>query len=140
MRTLEAVKRAGISPSSGFIARMGESDEQLVSLAFAIRDLDTDSIPVNFLHPVDGTPLAGREELDPRRCLRILALLRLACPSKEIRIAGGRERNLRSLQPLALYPANAIFVGDYLTTPGQRAEDDWQMLADLGFEIEECAL
>jgi biotin synthase len=138
--TIGAVKRAGISPCSGFIAGMGETDGQLVDVAFALRELDADSIPVNFLHAVPGTPLEGRDELDARRCLKVLALLRFVCPSKEIRVAGGREVNLGSLQPLALYPANAIFVGDYLTTPGQQAEDDYRMIADLGFEIEECAL
>jgi biotin synthase len=80
------------------------------------------------------------DELDPARCLKILALLRFVCPRKEIRVAGGREVNLHSLQPLSLYAANSIFVGDYLTTNGQAAEADWQMLEDLGFEIEECAL
>jgi biotin synthase len=138
--TVEAVKRAGISPCSGFIAGMGERDEQLVDVAFALRELDADSIPVNFLHAIDGTPLEGTHELDARRCLKILALLRFVCPSKEIRVAGGRELNLGSLQPLALYPANAIFIGDYLTTPGQSAEADYRMIEDLGFEIEECAL
>ena len=138
--TLQAVRRAGISPCSGFIAGMGESDEQLVDLAFALHELDADSIPVNFLHPIPGTPLANVDELDPRRCLRILALLRFVCPTKEIRVAGGRERNLRSLQALALYPANSIFVGDYLTTEGQEPTADWQMLEDMGFEIERCAL
>jgi biotin synthase len=138
--TIEAVKRAGISPCAGFIAGMGESDDQLVDVAFALRELDADSIPVNFLNAIPGTPLEGTDRLNPRRCLRILALLRLVCPAKEIRVAGGREVNLRSLQPLALYAANSIFVGDYLTTPGQAAEADWKMLEDLGFEIEECAL
>jgi biotin synthase len=138
--TIEAVKRAGISPCAGFIAGMGETDEQIVDVAFALRELDADSIPVNFLNAIEGTPLEGLDELNPRRCLKILALMRLVCPSKEIRVAGGREVNLRSLQPLALYAANSIFVGDYLTTPGQAAEADWQMLADLGFEIEQCAL
>jgi biotin synthase len=138
--TLEAVKQAGISPCSGFIAGMGESDEQIVDVAFALRDLDADSIPVNFLHAIPGTPLEGMDELDPARCLKILAILRFVCPQKEIRVAGGREVNLRSLQPLSLYAANSIFVGDYLTTNGQAAEADWQMLEDLGFEIEECAL
>ncbi len=137
--TVEAVKRAGISPCSGFIAGMGETDADLVEVAFALRELDADSIPVNFLHAIPGTPLEGHNELDPRRCLKVLALLRFVCPRKEIRVAGGREANLRSLQPLALYPANAIFVGDYLTTPGQEAEEDYRMLEDLGFEIEECA-
>ena len=138
--TVEAVKRAGISPCSGFIAGMGERDEQLVDVAFALREIDADSIPVNFLHAIEGTPLEGLHELDARRCLKILALLRFVCPSKEIRVAGGRELNLGSLQPLALYPANAIFIGDYLTTPGQSAEADYRMIEDLGFEIEECAL
>ena len=87
-----------------------------------------------------GGPLEGMSELDPRRCLKILALMRLVCPAKEIRVAGGRELNLRSLQPLALYAANSIFVGDYLTTEGQAVQADWAMLEDLGFEIEECAL
>jgi biotin synthase len=140
LATIDAVKQAGISPCSGFIAGMGETDEQLVDLAYALRELDADSIPVNFLNPIDGTPLAGVRELDPRRCLKILALLRLVCPDKEIRVAGGRELNLGSLQPLALYPANAIFIGDYLTTKGQSAETDYRMISDLGFEIEECAL
>jgi biotin synthase len=138
--TIEAVKDAGISPCAGFIAGMGETDEQVVDVAFALREIDADSIPINFLNAIDGTPLQGTRELNPRRCLKILALMRLVCPSKEIRVAGGREVNLRSLQPLALYAANSIFVGDYLTTEGQAAEADWQMLEDLGFEIEECAL
>lgn len=138
--TVEAVKRAGISPCAGFIAGMGERDQQVVDVAFALREIDADSIPVNFLHAIPGTPLEGRHELNPRRCLKILALLRFVCPTKEIRVAGGREVNLRSLQPLALYPANAIFLGDYLTTSGQDAESDYRMLEDLGFEIEECAL
>jgi biotin synthase len=137
--TIEAVKQAGISPCAGFIAGMGETDEQIVDVAFALRELEADSIPVNFLNAIPGTPLEGRQELDPRRCLKILAMLRFACPSKEIRVAGGREVNLRSLQPLALYAANSIFVGDYLTTPGQAAEADWAMLNDLGFQIEESA-
>jgi biotin synthase len=140
LQTIDSVKRAGISPCAGFIAGMGESDDQLVEIAFALREVDADSIPVNFLHAIPGTPLAGRNDLNPRRCLKILALMRFVCPNREIRVAGGREVNLRSLQALALYPANAIFVGDYLTTPGQAAEQDWRMLEDLGFEIEPCAL
>src|SRR6266545_2971320 len=138
--TVESVKRAGISPCSGFIAGMRETDDQLVDVAFALRELDADSIPVNFLNAIPGTPLEGTHDLDPRRCLKVLALLRFVCPAKEIRVAGGREVNLGSLQPLALYPANAIFIGDYLTTPGQAAEADYRMIEDLGFEIEECAL
>ncbi|CAN5763303.1 biotin synthase BioB [soil metagenome] len=90
VRTLGAVKAAGISPCSGFIAGMGESDAQIVAVAGALAELDIDSIPVNFLTPIEGTPMAGLDELNPRRCLKILALLRFMCPSKEIRVAGGR--------------------------------------------------
>jgi biotin synthase len=140
VRTVEATRRAGISPCSGCIVGMGETDEQIVDVAFALRALDADSIPVNFLHAIPGTPLEGMAELDPRRCLRVLCLFRFVCPSKEIRVSGGREVNLRSLQPLALYPANAMFLGDYLTTEGQPATHDYRMIEDLGFEIEECAL
>jgi biotin synthase len=140
VRTVQAAKAAGISPCSGCIVGMGETDEQIVDIAYELRELDADSIPVNFLHAIPGTPLEGMDELNPRRCLKVLALFRFICPSKEIRVSGGREVNLRSLQPLSLYPANAWFVGDYLTTEGQVAAEDHQMLQDLGFEIEECAL
>jgi biotin synthase len=140
VRTIEAVKEAGISPCAGVIVGMRESDEQIVDVAFALRALDADSIPVNFLHAVPGTPLEGVHELDPRRCLKVLALFRFVCPTKEIRVSGGREVNLRSLQPLALFPANAIFVGDYLTTSGQAVEEDHRMIEDLGFEIEPYAV
>ncbi|WP_416235587.1 biotin synthase BioB [Paenibacillus sp. SGZ-1009] len=138
--TVEYVKQSGMSPCSGLIAGMGETDEQLVQLAFALRELDADSLPVNFLNPIPGTPLAKQTRTPALRGLRILALLRLICPSKEIRVAGGRELNLRTLQPLALYAANSIFVGDYLTTPGQEATLDYAMIEDLGFEIEHNAL
>ena len=140
VRTVEAVKRAGISPCSGCIVGMGERDEQILDVVYALRELDADSIPINFLHAIPGTPLEGLDELNPRRCLKVLALARFICPTKEIRVSGGREVNLGSLQPLALYPANAIFIGDYLTTEGQAATEDYRMIEDLGFEIEECAL
>lgn len=75
-------------------------------------------------------------ELHPLYCLKVLALFRFINPTKEIRISGGREVNLRSLQPLGLYAANSIFVGDYLTTAGQEETEDQKMLRDAGFEIE----
>jgi biotin synthase len=138
--TVQQVKTSGMSPCSGVIFGMGESDEEAVDIAFSLRELDADSIPCNFLNPIEGTPLAGRRELTPRKCLKLLAMMRFVNPTKEIRIAGGREVNLRHLQPLGLYAANSIFVGDYLTTEGQEAAADWEMIEDLGFEIEECAL
>ncbi|UNK20945.1 biotin synthase BioB [Paenibacillus sp. N3/727] len=140
IETLEQVKYSGISPCSGVIFGMGESDEEAVDIAIALKQLDADSIPCNFLNAIDGTPLEGRSELTPAKCLKLLAMMRFVNPTKEIRVAGGREVNLRSLQVMALYAANSIFVGDYLTTAGQEQHWDWQMIEDLGFEIEECAL
>ncbi|MCH6268449.1 biotin synthase BioB [Neobacillus citreus] len=137
VETIENVKKAGISPCSGVICGMGETDDDIVEMAFALRELDADSIPVNFLHPVKGTKLEDLNELTPIRCLKILALFRFINPTKEIRISGGREFNLRSLQNLGLFIANSIFVGDYLTTAGQGASEDYQLIKDLGFEIED---
>jgi biotin synthase len=134
--TVEKAKGAGLSPCSGLIAGMGESDEDLVSVAFALRELDPDSVPVNFLIPFDGTPLERRWELTPQRCLRILAMVRFVCPSAEVRLAGGREIHLRSLQPLALHIVNSIFLGDYLTSEGQAGAKDLDMIADAGFTVE----
>ncbi|ALS24205.1 MULTISPECIES: biotin synthase BioB [Paenibacillus] len=138
--TVEKAKAAGMSPCSGCIIGMGETNEEIVEMAYALRELDADSIPVNFLNSIPGTPLENNRELNPRKCLKVLALMRFICPTKEIRIAGGREVNLRSLQALGLYAANSVFVGDYLTTEGQEATADHKMIEDLGFEIELCAL
>jgi biotin synthase len=104
-------------------------------MAIELRTLAVESIPVNFLNPIDGTPLAHRHDLTPNYCLKVLAMFRLVNPERELRIAGGRELQLRSLQALGLYAANSIFVGDYLTTKGQLPEADYAMIRDLGFEI-----
>ncbi|WP_191561213.1 biotin synthase BioB [Metabacillus idriensis] len=136
VETIEAVKASGISPCSGVIIGMRETKKDVVNMAYSLKALDADSIPVNFLHAIDGTPLEGTDDLDPRYCLKVLALFRYMNPTKEIRISGGREVNLRSLQPLGLYAANSIFVGDYLTTKGQESTSDHEMLKDLGFEVE----
>jgi biotin synthase len=136
VNTVELIKEAGISPCSGVIVGMKETKEDVVNVAMSLRVLDADSIPVNFLHAIDGTPLEGTKELNPRYCLKVLALMRFVNPTKEIRISGGREVNLGSLQPLGLYAANSIFVGDYLTTSGQETNADHQMLKDLGFEVD----
>jgi len=135
METLRNVRKAGLQLCSGGIIGMGERLEDIVEMAFSLRELSVESIPLNFLHAVDGTPLENREYLNPRDCLRTLAMFRFVNPSSELRIAGGRERHLRSLQPLGLLPANSLFVGDYLTTQGQAPSEDYQMIQDLGFEI-----
>ena len=133
--TVEKAKGAGLSPCSGLIAGLGETDEQLVEALFALRELGSDSIPVNFLIPFDGTSFEGTWDLTPGRCLRILAMARFVCPDREIRIAGGRELHLRSLQGLALHVANSIFLGDYLTSEGQAAQDDLELIRDNGFVV-----
>lgn len=134
--TIEKVKDQGISPCSGVIVGMREKKEDVVTMARSLKVLNADSIPVNFLHAIDGTPLEGTDELNPRYCLKVLCLFRFINPTKEIRISGGREVNLGSLQPLGLYAANSIFVGDYLTTAGQETTADHQMIEEMGFEVE----
>nr|WP_024633513.1 MULTISPECIES: biotin synthase BioB [unclassified Paenibacillus] len=140
IETVEKVKAYGMSPCSGVIIGMGESNQEIVEMAMALRELDADSIPINFLNAIPGTPLEGAGRTPAMKALKVLALFRFICPSKEIRVAGGREINLRTLQPLSLYAANSLFVGDYLTTAGQEISNDHQMIEDLGFEIELNAL
>jgi biotin synthase len=133
--TLAACRAAGLQLCSGGIMGMGERDDDLIDMAFELRALEVESIPLNFLNAIDGTPLEGVDKVTPRDCLRGLAMMRLVNPAAEIRIAGGREIHLGSLQALGLYAANSIFVGDYLTTKGQLPEADYKMIEDLGFTI-----
>lgn len=135
VRTVAMAQGAGLSACSGLIAGLGESDEQLVEALVALRDMGSDSVPVNFLIPFDGTPKQETWELTPLRCLRILAAARLISPAAELRMAAGREMHLRSLQGMALQVANSLFLGDYLTAEGQSAEDDLTLIADHGFTV-----
>jgi biotin synthase len=134
--TVQKVKQAGLSACSGALVGMGETEDDILDLAYALRALGVESLPVNFLMPIAGTRLEGRYQLSPTRCLNILCLFRFLNPKASLRISGGREIHLRSLQALGLYVANSIFIGDYLTTKGQSAEADLSMIRDLGFEIE----
>ena len=136
LRTLDAVRGAGISVCCGGIIGMGEGDEDVVDLGLALRELGVDSLPLNFLHPIPGTPLGDRRPVDAGRALRALSLMRLLNPEADIRAAGGRERTLGDWQPLVLYPANSIFVNGYLTTPGQAAAEARRMCETLGFALE----
>jgi len=133
--TLHAVRRAGLEICSGGIVGMGEEDADVVELALRLGELRAEAVPVNFLQPIAGTALEGVRRLNPRYCLKVLALVRLANPAGELRIAAGREMHLRSLQPLGLLAANSIFVGDYLTTKGQAPDEDYRMIEDLGFHV-----
>jgi biotin synthase len=136
LATIRHARAAGLEICSGGIIGLGEQDNDVIDLALALRDVRPDSIPLNMLYPVEGTPLQDRRQLTPQRCLKIFSLFRFVHPRTELRVAGGREFNLRSLQPLALYAADSLFVNGYLTTPGQLAPDAWKMITDLGFEIE----
>ena len=137
VKTVRRAKRAGMEACCGGIMGMGETDEDRVALAMELRELEVESIPVNFLDPRPGTPLAYAARLAPLDCLRALAMMRFVNPSRDIRVAGGREVNLRQLQALALYPANSMFCNGYLTTPGQGYEADLRMIADAGFRVAE---
>lgn len=135
--TLMAARRAGLNLCSGAIFGQGETEDDIIDVALSLRALQPQSIPVNFLIPIPGTPLEGLDYLTPRQCLKVLCLMRFLNPTQEIRVSAGREVHLRSLQPLALYPANSVFVSGYLTTPGQAYQETWKMIEDMGFEIEE---
>ena len=136
LATVAGTARAGLATCSGVIIGMGETHGDLVDVAAELRALDVASLPVNFLHPIDGTPLGDRPSPAPADCLRALALFRLTSPRADLRAAGGRERALGAAQGLALFAASSIFVEGYLTTPGQRREDARAMIDALGFEVE----
>ena len=135
VQTLRHVRDAGMEMCSGGIIGMGQSADDVVDMAMDLRELGVQSIPINFLNAIEGTPLQGQDELTPQDCLRALAMFRFVAPDREIRISGGREIHLRSLQPLALYVANSLFVGDYLTTQGQPPQADVEMVRDMGFRV-----
>lgn len=137
LNTLRVVRQAGLQICSGGIVGMGEDDADVVELALRLGELKVEALPVNFLEPILGTPLEGIRRLNPRYCLKVLCLFRLANPRCELRIAAGREMHLGPLQPLGLYPANSIFVGDYLTTKGQPPSEDYRMIEAMGFEVGE---
>ncbi len=137
VKTVQYAKAAGMEACCGGIMGMGEAVDDRLDLAFALRELEVESIPVNFLDPRPGTPLADVPRLKPADCLRALCMFRYVNPSRDIRVAGGREVNLKHLQPLALYPANSMFTEGYLTTPGQGYESDLAMIEESGFRIAE---
>ncbi len=134
--TVKLAQRAGMTTCCGGIVGLGEGEEDLIDLALALRQLEVDSVPVNFLDPRPDTPLSGYERVTPTYALRALCLFRFLNPRADLRVAGGREVTLRSLQPMALYPANSIFTSGYLTTGGATPDADHEMIRDLGFELE----
>ncbi len=136
VQTVRAVKEAGLTVCCGGIFGLGETPEQRVEFAFTLRELDVDSVPINFLNPIPGTRLADADYLTPMECLRIIALFRFVMPDKQISVCGGREKNLRDLQSWMFFAgASGTMVGNYLTTTGRAPEQDWQMLRDLGLTV-----
>lgn len=133
--TIRNARAAGMEICCGGLLGMGETDEDRVNLAFELREVGADSIPVNLLDPRPGTALKALKRMSPREGLRILCMFRFVHPATELRVAGGRETVLRSIQPLSLYAANSMFTEGYLTTPGQGAQRDLDMIADAGFEV-----
>lgn len=136
LQTLQNVREAGLATCSGVIMGMGESDDDLIDLAEELRGIGVASLPVNFLHPIDGTPLAATNALTIERALAGLCLFRLFNPSSDIRAAGGREWKLGAFQPLVVYAATSIFADGYLTTPGQPAPSARLMVESMGFTVE----
>ena len=136
VRAVRAAKEAGAWVCCGGIFGIGETDADRVELAMTLRELCVDSIPMNFLNPVPGTPVEGRSELTPFVCIKIIAMMRLCHPGREIIVCGGREVNLRDMQSLMFAAgASGTMAGNYLTTTGRPAEDDVRMIRDLGLTI-----
>ena len=135
IKTVKSARKAGLKVCSGVIIGMGESRLDRVKMAKEIKELEVDNIPINFLNPIKGTPLENIEPLTPMECLKTIAMFRIVNPEKNILAQGGREYNLRQLQPLALMSgANGFLLGNYLLTSGRNPELDLELINDLGFE------
>lgn len=133
IRTIHIAQKAGLEVCCGGIIGLGESVQDRLELAFTLRELDVDSIPINILNPIKGTPLYNEKPIEPLDILKTIAVFRLILPTKNIRIAGGREKNLRDMQGLCLLAgANGLLLGNYLTTQGRIPRDDITMIKDLG--------
>ena len=132
--TILAAKEAGLSVCAGGIFGLGETDEQVVELALTLKDLDVDAIPVNFLTPIEGTPMENLQSLTPLRCLKILTIIRLILPEKDILVCGGRQHNLKSLEALMFMAgASGLMTGHYLTTQGSALQNDLALMEQADF-------
>ena len=133
IKVIEAAKSLSLSVCSGGIFGIGESWEDRIDMAFALKDLRVNSVPINFITPVYGTPLGDTELLNPMEALKIISIYRLILPESEIRICGGRPNTLRDLNSyIFMAGADGLLIGNYLTTSGRNPEDDLQMIKDTG--------
>jgi biotin synthase len=136
VKTIEAGLKAGMGVCAGGIFGIGETEQDRIDMALELRRMGVDMVPMNFLHPIEGTPLGNAEKIPPREILRIVALYRFILPKTHLKVAGGRALNLRDLQSWIFQAGcTAILSGNYLTTAGRTVEDDLQMLKDLGLEM-----
>jgi biotin synthase len=136
IHTLHIAKEAGLELCSGAIFGVGEEMEDRIDVAFTLKNLAVDVVPLNFFHPIRGTPLENLVALSPMEALKIISVFRFILPDKEIKIAGGREKNLRDLQSWMFYAgANSTMIGNYLTTKGRNVEEDLQMIKDLNMKV-----
>ncbi|MFO7569232.1 MAG: biotin synthase BioB [Smithellaceae bacterium] len=143
IESIRAAKDAGLSVCAGGLFGMGEGVTHRIELADTLRRLDVDSVPINLLTPVKGTPLDHAQPLPPMEILMTIAVYRFMLPDKDIRLCGGKEINLRQLLPLGIVAgANSLMTGNYLTTTGRNSQLDHDMIADLGLvptrEMDSC--
>jgi len=136
IQTLQAARQSGLQLCSGIIVGMDETQDDILDVAYRLRELQVESIPVNFLIPIRGNVLDQQPKLDPQFCLRVLCLFRFLNPKAEIRIAAGRELHLRSMEVMGLYPANSLFLEGYLNIKGKECRRTFQMIKDAGFTIQ----
>jgi biotin synthase len=133
LSVIEDAKKIGLRICSGGIFGLGEKRRDRLELAFTLRDMDVDSVPLNFLHPIKGTPLENARPMPVDEILRTIAIFRIVLPKKDIKVCGGRLANLRSLQYMIfLAGASGMMIGNYLTQPGQDPAADLRMIEDLG--------
>lgn len=139
VNTVRAVKKAGVKVCCGGIFGLGESAAQRVEMAFTLKDLDVESVPLNFLNPIEGTKLEGAANISAMECLKTIAIYRFILPDKRITVCGGREKNLGDLQSWIFFAgANGTMIGNYLTTRGRNVEVDLRMFSDLGLKTVMC--
>jgi biotin synthase len=135
INTIKRAKQAGLSICSGGIFGVGESMAQVLELAFELRELQVDAVPINFLTAIPGTFFEGKNNLTPLTCLKIISIMRYVLPNTDIIICGGRIPNLKMLHPLIFQAgANGIMTGNYLTTKGNQLQEDLEMIHHLGFK------
>jgi biotin synthase len=136
VRTIEAVKEAGLETCVGGILNLGESPRQRVEMAFELTEINPTSVPINLLNPRFGTKFGDRELMDPWEVVKWVAIFRLIIPDALFRLCGGRVENLGELQPLAVKAGlNGVMMGNFLTTLGAEPADDRAMFEELGLNV-----